>query len=119
MNELFLEVFHNMPRQGPGTDDCTLQAFETLRPFLPIEPVALDMGCGTGASTMVLARHCKHVTAMDLDRFGSMSHCRFRREELGHGRLFAEGLSHVLLPCRTVSEESGCIEVCCHIGDHP
>ena len=67
MNELFLEVFHNMPRQGPGTDDCTLQALETLRPFLPIEPVALDMGCGTGASTMVLARHCKHVTATDLD----------------------------------------------------
>jgi len=67
MNDLFYEVFHGMPRQGPGTDDCTLQALETLKPFLPAEPVALDMGCGTGASTLALAPRCGHITAVDLD----------------------------------------------------
>lgn len=65
--ELFYEVFHTMPRQGPGTDACTLRAFKKLTPLLPPDPVVLDMGCGTGASTLALAPRCGHITAMDLD----------------------------------------------------
>jgi len=65
--ELFYEVFHAMPRQGPGMDRCTLQAFNQLKPLLPPKPIVLDMGCGTGASTLALAPRCGHITAMDLD----------------------------------------------------
>jgi serine/threonine-protein kinase HipA len=51
----FFAVHRDLPREGPGTDDCTLEALRRLPP-LPPAPRVLDLGCGPGAQTLVLAR---------------------------------------------------------------
>jgi len=56
MDELFYEIFEDMPRLGPGSDSATLKALSKL-PFNVKEIKALDIGCGTGAQTFVLANH--------------------------------------------------------------
>ena len=56
MMKYFNEIFHALPRQGPGCDEATRQAWRTIRPFLPEKPEILDIGCGSGASTLCLAR---------------------------------------------------------------
>ena len=38
MNELFYEVFENMPRQGPGTANSTKKAFMAIKSRLPEKP---------------------------------------------------------------------------------
>jgi Methylase involved in ubiquinone/menaquinone biosynthesis len=43
-----------LPRQGPGSDECTEKAYRMLS-GLPGHPDILDIGCGTGAQTLVLA----------------------------------------------------------------
>ncbi|WP_349826583.1 class I SAM-dependent methyltransferase [Brevibacterium litoralis] len=87
-DELFVEImveFHkDAARQGPGTDAATLRALNALprrpapgttadggtapAPDSGAGPCAvLDLGCGTGAQTLVLARHTEaHVTALDV-----------------------------------------------------
>jgi len=68
MSALFFELFAGLPRLGPGSEAETLRAIETLPP-LPASPRLLDLGCGEGASTLVLARHLGgHVTALDHHR---------------------------------------------------
>ncbi len=57
-------------RQGPGSVSTTLQALNLARPHLHApsgEGLAVaDIGCGTGASTLVLARALDaHITAVD------------------------------------------------------
>ena len=51
---LLFELFEDLPRLGPGTAASTRRALEAI-PALPGEPRVLDAGCGTGASTKVLA----------------------------------------------------------------
>ena len=53
-------------RQGPGSDESTRLAIE-LCGIDPQQPVCVaDMGCGTGASTLVLAKALKGtITAVD------------------------------------------------------
>jgi serine/threonine-protein kinase HipA len=51
----FFAVHRDLPREGPGTDACTLEALRRLPP-LPPSPRVLDLGCGPGAQTLVLAR---------------------------------------------------------------
>ncbi|MCP5367222.1 MAG: methyltransferase domain-containing protein [Hyphomicrobiales bacterium] len=61
--------FEAMPRQGPGDDAVTAALFDRVRPLLPgpgeraID--AADMGCGSGAAALVLARKGARVTAVD------------------------------------------------------
>lgn len=62
--ELFVAIHEGLPRQAPGSDEATLQALALLGP-LPPNARILDMGCGPGAQTLVLARHAE-VTAVDL-----------------------------------------------------
>ena len=53
-------------REGPGDDDCTREALRRL-PALPPHPVVLDLGCGPGRQTLVLAKTLDmHVIAVDL-----------------------------------------------------
>ncbi len=55
-----------MPRQGPGTAGYTKKAFSRLR-NLPEQPRILDIGCGTGAQTLVLANESiGDITAVDI-----------------------------------------------------
>jgi SAM-dependent methyltransferase len=63
---LLFELFENTPRQGPGSVETTRRALRLLPHSLRIERV-LDLGCGTGGSTVVLAEDTgAHVTAVDI-----------------------------------------------------
>ena len=53
-NEIFFEIHQDLPREGPGRDRYTRQAFRMLPPLE--NPAILDIGCGPGGSTMELAR---------------------------------------------------------------
>jgi SAM-dependent methyltransferase len=53
--QLFLQFHHGVPRKGPGTDAATAEAFRRVQPLLPPSPSILDVGCGGGAQTLVLA----------------------------------------------------------------
>jgi serine/threonine-protein kinase HipA len=64
-NPFFL-LHSNLPRQGPGSDACTLEALRRLGP-LPAAPRVMDLGCGPGCQTRVLARELGvPITAVDL-----------------------------------------------------
>ena len=64
--EALFTVFTGLPRQGPGSDRSTLEALRRLPP-LPPQATVLDIGCGTGRPTLVLARTLRaRVTAIDI-----------------------------------------------------
>ena len=52
---LFFELFSGLPRQGPGSAASTRRALG-LVPGVGPRTRVLDIGCGTGDQTMVLAR---------------------------------------------------------------
>lgn len=63
---LLFELFENTPRQGPGSVETTRRALRLLPATLRIDRV-LDLGCGTGGSTIVLAEETgARVTAVDI-----------------------------------------------------
>lgn len=55
INTLFFELFSNLPRQGPGDDASTRKAL-ALVPGVSAHTRVLDIGCGTGRQTQVLAQ---------------------------------------------------------------
>ncbi len=63
---LLLELHHGGERQGPGGDDETHLAI-TLAGLAERKGLAVaDIGCGTGASALVLARELDaRITAVD------------------------------------------------------
>jgi ubiquinone/menaquinone biosynthesis C-methylase UbiE len=63
--EVFLDVQRGLPRQGPGDNDSTKMAL-ALCSELPARPSVLDIGCGPGMQTMVLAESSSgSITAVD------------------------------------------------------
>jgi SAM-dependent methyltransferase len=63
--EVFFAIHRDLPREAPGSDEATLQAFAML-PNLPVGPQILDIGCGPGAQTVALAQVSGGmVTAVD------------------------------------------------------
>jgi SAM-dependent methyltransferase len=63
---MFFELHAGLPREGPGDDASTERALRLL-PKLPARPRILDIGCGPGAQTLVLARATGGtVTAVDV-----------------------------------------------------
>jgi len=59
-------LFTGLPRQGPGSDGSTLEALRRL-PHLPKDALVLDIGCGTGRPTLVLARTLRtRVIGLDI-----------------------------------------------------
>ena len=68
METPFIFTMHEgLPRQGPGSNECTRKAFSMLAD-LPARPEILDIGCGTGMQTVELARTCPgcRITAVDI-----------------------------------------------------
>ena len=65
--EIFLHVQHGLPRQGPGSDDSTLEAL-SLCAGLSKRPAVLDIGCGPGMQTLALANALVdgHLIAVDI-----------------------------------------------------
>jgi len=59
-------LFTGLPRQGPGSDESTLEALRRL-PSPQKDALVLDIGCGTGRPTRVLARTLRtRVTGIDI-----------------------------------------------------
>jgi cyclopropane fatty-acyl-phospholipid synthase-like methyltransferase len=66
--EAFFRLYEGLPRQGPGSDACTREALRRLPP-LPAQPRVVDLGCGAGRQTLVLAEALgTRVLAVDLHR---------------------------------------------------
>jgi len=64
--QLLLDLHKAGPRQGPGGDRETRLAVALSRLKGTADLKIADLGCGTGASTLVLARELDaHVTAVD------------------------------------------------------
>ncbi len=63
--ELFLEIYGALPRAGPGSTADTLRAL-SLVPNNDIKR-ALDLGCGPGAQTLVLAEALPEADILALD----------------------------------------------------
>ncbi|WOF16941.1 class I SAM-dependent methyltransferase [Methanoplanus sp. FWC-SCC4] len=66
-NNIIFEIFEGLPRQGPGDNRCTKQAFETI-PIPKKSLKILDIGCGSGMQTIQLAKLCEDctITATDI-----------------------------------------------------
>jgi SAM-dependent methyltransferase len=63
--EVFWKLHADLPKQGPGSDPSTRRAL-ALVPDLPSAARILDLGCGPGRQSLVLARETGgHVTAVD------------------------------------------------------
>lgn len=64
----FFELFEALPRQGPGCREASLQALSRIK-GLPAKPAVLDIGCGCGMQTQILAETLKtRVLAIDNHR---------------------------------------------------
>ena len=58
-------LYEDLPRPGQGVDSCTREAIRLLPP-LRTPPAIIDLGCGRGHQTIVLASHFKApVIAVD------------------------------------------------------
>ena len=79
--DAFFRLFEGLPRQGPGSDACTREALGRLPP-LQARPRVLDLGCGAGRQTLVLADVLRtKVIAVDLhqpflDQLEASAHAR-------------------------------------------
>jgi len=63
--DALITLHRDLPRQGPGDDQFTLNLLERLPP-LPARPRIADLGCGSGAGAVLLARHYRSaVRAVD------------------------------------------------------
>jgi ubiquinone/menaquinone biosynthesis C-methylase UbiE len=63
---LIVEYFSNTERQGPGSPEITIKALSFID-NLSEESHIVDIGCGTGGQTMVLAQHTSgKITGIDL-----------------------------------------------------
>jgi SAM-dependent methyltransferase len=63
---LICEYFSRLERQGPGSPEITVKALSFID-NLTAESQILDLGCGTGGQTMVLAQHAPgYITGIDL-----------------------------------------------------
>jgi len=66
--ELMVDLHRDGARQGPGSDEDTLRALDLARLESSAQLRVTDIGSGTGASTLVLARRLPNarITAVDL-----------------------------------------------------
>ncbi len=147
VQQVMADLYGPLPRQGPGSAVCTRQAFSLLG-SLPDRPLLLDVGCGTGAQTMVLARLTNgHIVALDvfdwaLDRVAarvlqaglqhrvhttkqSMDAMDFQQMTFdvvwSEGALYIMGFENALRSCRGLLKPGGYLAASelCWFGDDP
>lgn len=64
--ELICEYFSSMDRQGPGSPEATIKALGFIENIHEKSNI-VDLGCGTGSQTIVLAQNTPgNITAIDL-----------------------------------------------------
>jgi len=65
LQDVFYEIHSDNLREGPGDDDSTKKALSFIK-NLPEIPLILDIGCGPGMQTLVLAIETRGIiTAID------------------------------------------------------
>jgi DNA-binding transcriptional MerR regulator len=77
----FMQVFDGLERWGPGSEETTEQALADL-PWTPGH--ILEVGCGHGVATLLLAQHASRVTAIDTDQ-AALARLQARAEAAGLG----------------------------------
>ncbi len=60
----FWKIHEDLPRQGPGSDETTQKLFDAANADHHLK-TAIDMGCGPGRASLLLATHGLDVTAID------------------------------------------------------
>ena len=96
-----LADFHKCAsRQGPGSTEMTRRALSFV-PELAEQKTVLDLGCGTGAQTLVLAEATRaHITAVDfMPEFLAVLREKIRQEGLEE-RIWPVQASMLDLPSR-------------------
>jgi len=95
--EVFWALHSDLPREGVGSDATTRTLLDLIAP-LPSSPRALDVGCGPGRASLVLAAAGARVTAVDLhDPF--LHRTRAAAQDAGlAGRVAVERASMTALP---------------------
>ena len=67
MMDAYTVVFDGLSHLGPGDRGLTLDIVARISPELPARPRVADLGCGVGASTMVLAQALPGARVLALD----------------------------------------------------
>lgn len=89
--QLLIDLHKNNPRQGPGGNDESTKAL-TLAMIDPSQPLKIaDIGCGTGATTILLANLFNDVTITAVDLLPDFL-------QVLETRATKSGLSHKITP---------------------
>lgn len=134
---LICDYYSSVERQGPGSPEITIKALSFVENLAKASQI-LDIGCGTGGQTMVLAEHTSgEITGVDLfpkfiDQFncnaakiglqervkglvGSMDQLEFKPEELdliwSEGAIYNIGFERGLKEWRKFLKKDGYIAV--------
>ena len=68
MEKYFYEAFNGMKRFGPGSDESTLRAIKMF-PANTSRLKILDIGCGIGTHTLILAKHFPEADIIAIDNY--------------------------------------------------